>query len=102
MGQWNNEEKLESFVDIVAAFASFAGYAGLFTMIKCTNFDLSSNLWALALAVSSLLPIAIIPFLLISKRWPDKMLARWFVSFVWTSLLVWGAWLAAPYFPGGC
>lgn len=102
MGQGITEKQLGNFVDIVAAFASLAGYAGLFTMIECTNFDLSSNWWALALAVASLLPIAIIPFLFISKRWPDKMFARWFVSSVWTLGLVWVAFWVAPHLPGSC
>lgn len=100
--RFSNEKIAATTVDILAAFASFAGYAGLFTMVNCNEFDLTSNWWAVFLATSSLLPIAIIPFIAAAKRWPDKIYARWCISIASTVFLIWLASFAAQYFPGAC
>ena len=95
-------DRAEIIVDSIATLASVAGYAGLFSLITCGKLDLPADWWTVALAVASLLPLAIMPFLFVARRWPDMLWRRWIAAGVSIVILVLIAFLLSFAVPSPC
>jgi hypothetical protein len=81
-------DKMKTFISVVATIASFCGYVGLFAASKCGLLNLPADWWALVLAATSFMPLAMIPFFFFDKRNPTILSARWIAGIVWTLFLV--------------